>query len=126
MNLDEALPEFLDDSVVLFALFAMTLSAADISGTWNAVGKDTKQTFKRTFVFKQDGTKLTGTTTSKQWGRSKIENGKIDGDALSFTITLVFDVGDLKASFTGKVDGDVIKMTEANGKTLDFTAQRAP
>jgi hypothetical protein len=114
-------------TLMLFALFAMTLSAADITGTWNAVGKDTKQTFKRTFVFKQDGTKLTGKTTSKQWGTSKIENGKIDGDDLSFTITLVFDVGDLKASFTGKVEGDLIRMTaEANGKTLDFTAQRAP
>ena len=114
-------------TLLLCALFAMTLSAADITGTWNAVAQDTKQTFKRTFVFKQDGTKLTGKTTSKQWGTSKIENGRIDGDAFSFTITLVFDVGDLKASFTGKVDGDRIKMTaEANGKTLDFTAQRAP
>ncbi len=113
--------------MMLFAMFAMTLSAADITGTWNAVGKDTKQTFKRTFVFKQDGTKLTGKTTSKQWGTSKIEDGKIEGDAFSFTITLILDVGDLKVSFTGKVDGDVIKMTaEANGKTLDFTAQRAP
>ena len=114
-------------TLMLFALFAMTLSAADISGTWNAVGKDTKQTFKRTFVFKQDGTKLTGKTISDRWGKSAVENGKIEGDDLSFTMNVIFEVGYLKVSITGKVEGDVIKMTaEAGGSTLDFTARRVP
>ena len=82
--------------LMLFTLFAMTLSAADITGTWNAMAKDAKGTYKRTFVFKQDGTKLTGTTLSDRWGKSKIENGKIEGDALSFTITLMFESATLR------------------------------
>jgi len=113
--------------MMLFALFAMTLSAADITGTWNAVAKDKKETFKRTFVFKQDGTRLTGKTISERYGKSAIENGKIEGDTFSFTINLILEVGYLKVSFTGKVEGDVIKMTaEASGSTLEFTAKRAP
>jgi hypothetical protein len=113
--------------IMLFALFAMTLSAADITGKWNAVAKDAKGTYKRTFVFKQDGTKLTGTTSSDRYGKSKIENGKIEGDALSFTMTVLFEIDSLKVHFTGKVEGDFITMTgEAGGGTLEFIAKRAP
>src|SRR5208283_4084899 len=64
--------------IVLFGLFAMALSAADVTGTWKAVAQGTNGTIKRTFVFKQDGTKLTGKTISDRWGKSAIENGKIE------------------------------------------------
>jgi len=105
----------------------MALSAADVTGTWKAVAQGTNGTIKRTFVFKQDGTKLTGKTISDRWGKSAIENGKIEGDDLSFTMNVIFEVGYLKVSITGKVEGDVIKMTaEASGSTLAFTARRAP
>lgn len=109
-----------------FALFAMTLSAADVTGTWKAVAKDNTGEYKRTFVFKQDGTTLTGKTFSDRWGKSTIENGKIDGDVLTFTMTLVAEVGDVKVFFTGKAEGDAMKLTaEASGKTLEFIAKRA-
>ena len=113
--------------LVLFALFAMTLSAADITGTWKATAEGVNGTLKRTFVFKQDGTKLTGKSISDRWGKSAIEDGKIEGDALSFTITVIYEFGYLKVSFTGKVQGDVITMTaEASGSTLEFVAKRVP
>ena len=111
---------------LLFALFATILSAADITGTWKAVAQGTNGPIKRKFVFKQDGTKLTGKTISDRWGKSAIENGKIEGDALSFTTNVIFEIGYLKVSFTGKVEGDVIKMTAgAEGSTLEFIAKRA-
>ncbi len=112
--------------LILFALLAMTLSAADITGTWKATAKSGNETFKRTFVFKQDGTKLTGTTTSDRFGKSAIQNGKIEGDAFSFTMTVNIEFGGVKISITGEVQGDVIKMTaEFQGSTLEFTAKRA-
>ena len=108
-------------------LFAITLSAADITGTWKAALKTSDGTFKRTFVFKQDGAKLTGNTTSDRWGKSNIKNGKIDGDNITFTINIGMEFGDLDVSFTGKVEGDTIKMTAAAaGITMAFTARRTP
>jgi len=112
---------------MLLILFAMNLSAAEVTGTWKAVVKTEKGTINRTFVFKQDGTSLTGKTTSDRWGTSAIKNGKIEGDRLSFTITVDIEFGAVKIAMTGKVMGDVIQMTaEVSGQTLDFAAKRAP
>ena len=114
-------------SIMLVVLSAITLSAADISGTWKASAKSTTGggTIKRTFFFKQDGIKLIGTSTSGRWPRSAIENGKIEGDTLSFTLTVDIEFGNVKISFTGKVQGDVINMTaETDGKPFDFIAKR--
>ena len=113
--------------VLLFALFAMTLSAADITGTWKATKQMGKGTIKRTFVFKQEGTKLTGKSTSDRFGSSAIKDGKIEGDTLSFLLMVNIEFGDVRVSFTGKVVGDVINMTAVvDGGTVEFTAHRAP
>jgi len=113
--------------MTLFMLFAATLSAADVTGTWKAALKSQNGTVKRTFIFKQDGAKLTGNTTSDRWGKSGIKNGKIEGDNLSFTITLVLEFGAVEVSVTGKVQGDAIAMVAAfQGSTVEFTAQRTP
>jgi len=112
--------------IMLFVLFAATLSAADVTGTWKAAAKIKNGTIKRTFVFKQDGTTLTGKTISDRFGPSVIKNGKIEGDALSFTISLDIEFGAIEISFTGNVRGDVIEMTAAfQGSKLEFTAKRA-
>jgi hypothetical protein len=112
---------------MFFILFAMNVSAADVTGTWKATVKSENSTIKRTFVFKQDGTSLTGKTTSDRWGTSAIKDGKIEGDTLSFTMTVAIEFGAVKIAVTGKVKGDIIQMTaELSGKTLDFVARRAP
>jgi hypothetical protein len=111
--------------IMLFLLFATTLSAADITGIWKAGGKTTNGTIKRKFVFKQDGTKLTGKTISDRFGASTIKDGKIEGDSLSFTITVDIEFGTVKISVTGKVRGDVIDLTaEFEGNTVELTAKR--
>ncbi len=111
--------------IVLIALFAMPLSAADVTGTWTTTAKSGSGTIKRTFVFKQDGTKLTGKTSSDRWGTSAIKDGKIEGDTLSFTITVDIEFGAVNVSFTGEVQGKVIKMTAGvEGKTVEFIANR--
>jgi len=112
--------------MMIFVLVAFTLSAGDITGTWKATVEGQNGTIKRTFVFKQDGTTLTGKTTSDRWGTSKIKDGKIEGDTLSFTIAVDVEFGIVNVSVAGKVEGDIIKMkAEVSGSTLDFTASRA-
>lgn len=68
-------------------------------------------TFERTFVFKVDGSKLTGETAGSFLGKSVINDGKVDGDNLSFTISVNFQGNDTKVSYNGKVSGNDIKMT---------------
>ena len=81
----------------------MVASAADISGNWKGTADLQGQAIERTFVFKVDGTKLTGETNSQLLGKSTIEDGKIDGDNISFTITANFQGNALKMTYKGKV-----------------------
>jgi len=114
-------------ALALTALFASILCAADISDKWKGTAETQFGTIERTFVFKVDGNKLTGETSSDRFGKSTIEDGKIDGDNVSFTITVNFNGNEGKVSYKGKVSGDTIKFTvEVPGvdQTIEYTAKR--
>jgi hypothetical protein len=109
------------------ALFAFTALAADVSGTWKGSADTPNGTIERTFVFKVDGTKLTGETTSNMFGKSVIEDGKVDGDNISFTITVNVQGTEGKVNYKGKVQGDEIQFTvqiPAINQTMELTAKR--
>jgi hypothetical protein len=113
----------------LTAVFAFTASAADISGNWKGTAETPNGTVERTFAFKVDGHKLTGETTSSMFGKSTIEDGKVDGDDVSFILTVNVQGSDAKVSYKGKVQGDTIKFTvelQALGQTVEMTAKRVP
>jgi len=113
----------------LMAVFAFTASAADISGNWKGTAETPNGMIERTFVFKVDGHKLTGETTSNYLGKSAIEDGKVDGDDVSFSLTVKMQGSEAKVSYKGKVDGDTIKFTvevQGFGQTLEMTAKRVP
>jgi len=113
-------------SMALLAL-AATAAAADISGTWKGTADTPNGPVERTFIFKVDGNKLTGETTSSMFGKSVIEDGKIDGDNISFTITVSFQGNEAKVLYKGKVTGDEIKFTveiPAINQTIEYTAKR--
>jgi len=112
--------------LLLLTVFACTASAADVTGTWKGTAETPNGTIERTFVFKVDGNKLTGETSSQMMGKSVITDGKVDGDNVSFTITVKFQDNEMKLNYNGKVSGDVIKFhVEADGgTTLDYTAKK--
>jgi len=115
--------------LALTALLAFTALAADVTGTWKGTAETPNGTMERTFVFKVDGDKLTGETTSSMFGKSTITDGKVDGDNLSFTITANFQGNDVKINYKGKVssDGKEIKFTveiPGGGQTVEYTAKR--
>jgi osmotically-inducible protein OsmY len=113
--------------LLLLAMFAFTASAADVSGTWKGTAQTPNGTTERTFVFKVDGNKLTGETTSDMFGKSVIEDGKIDGDNISFSITVNVQGNEGKVNYKGQVEGDQIKFTvniPAYNQTVEYTAKR--
>jgi hypothetical protein len=114
-------------ALALSAIFASILLAADVTGTWKGTAETQFGTVERTFVFKVDGNKLTGETSSDRFGKSTIEDGKIDGDNLSFTITVSFQGNEGKVNYKGKVSGDTIKLTaeiQGSDQTIEYTVKR--
>ncbi len=83
---------------------------------------------ERTFVFKVEGNKVTGETTSSMMGKSTIEDGKIDGDSITFNITGKFGDNEMKLSYKGKIkDNEIVFESSAGGggQTIEWHAKKA-
>lgn len=102
-------------TVLLVAVCALAASAADISGKWVASvpGRDGTP-MEQTFVFKMDAGKITGTLTMNFGGQAmeqKIVDGKLEGDALSFTTVMEFNGNEMKFLYKGTVSASEMKLT---------------
>jgi hypothetical protein len=98
---------------LIATMIVLTIAAfaADISGNWKGTAEGPQGNLERTFTFKVDGSKLTGETTSQMLGKSTIQDGKIEGDTITFSITADFGGNELKLNYKGKVTGDTIELT---------------
>ena len=68
----------------MIAFCALPIFAANVTGKWTAEDKDPDGNPSTiTYVFKQEGTQLTGTVTIPD-ETSNISSGKVDGDKISF------------------------------------------
>jgi hypothetical protein len=106
---------------------AVVLHAADVTGKWTAqVPGRNGQTREVTFMLKQDGAKLTGTTSGRQ-GDTPIADGKVEGDTVSFTVTRNFNGNQMKMTYKGTVTANEIKFTQQRegGEPRQFTAKRS-
>jgi len=122
-----------DMKTTLLALLAMlcitfAASAADVSGKWTAEipgrGGNTQTT---TFNLTQSGDAVTGNVTTPQ-GDRPIENGKIDGDTLSFSQSVQGrDGNSVTIKYTGKVSADHIDFSRdaGRGNPVTFTAKKS-
>lgn len=112
--------------LLVLALYVGTALAADVAGTWKGTAETPNGTMERTFVFQVDGTKLTGETTSEMLGKSTITDGKVEGDAISFTITVNFQGEERKIQYKGKIAGTELKLSADLGDigTIEYTAKK--
>ena len=115
--------------IALLALFALSASAADISGNWKGTAETPNGTVERTFTFKVDGSTVTGETASQLFGKSTITDGRIEGDNVTFSIVVKFQDNELKVNYKGKVNpnGNEIKFTaeaQDGGFTVEYVAKR--
>ena len=109
------------------AAFALSAFAADPSGTWKVTADSPNGSMVRTFTFKADGAKLSGEPDSELVGKSPLEDGKVDGDEVSFNITFELQGNQMKTSFKGKTAGDDITLSEVvgdSGMTLEWKGKR--
>jgi hypothetical protein len=91
---------------------ALPLRAADVTGRWASTFATDIGEQIYTFDFVVKGTVLTGTAKGNMTGESKISDGKVDGDKISFVENVDFQGMPLKISYTGQMtSADEIKMT---------------
>jgi hypothetical protein len=111
---------------ILGTFLALPALAAGIDGTWMATVETPRGPQELTFVFKAEGATLTGTVTGRR-GESALEDGRIEGDKISFKQTANFQGNSATIKYMGTLAGDEIKMTreiEGFGGPREFTAKR--
>lgn len=118
-------------SVVLATALLVSAFAADPTGKWTAEFDTQIGMQKYIFELKAEGAKLTGKAIGKvadaEATTVDIQNGKVDGDEISFLENLKFGEMDLRIEYKGKVAGDEIKFTRKVAENIveEFVAKRA-
>jgi hypothetical protein len=105
----------------LYSLIVLTAAVpivrgADLNGTWNGKIQD----IDLVYVLKADGNKLTGTAEGPA-GKLELEDGKIDGDKITFTIRF----NDRHIKHEGElVDGRIKIVTHMPGGDYEYTISK--
>lgn len=115
--------------LVAILLGGVAASAADVSGKWTGEvqGQD-GQNITITFTLKADGEKLTGKLSGPMDQDIDIADGKVNGDEISFSITMNFNDNQFTLHYTGKVTGDEMKLkmeSEDGNFSQEMTLKRA-
>jgi hypothetical protein len=113
-------------SLALFFAASLAL-AADVTGTWKGqINTPNGDKFDLTYSFKQDGEKLTGTTTGPQGDPIQISDAKVTGDQVTFSINVPMN-GGMKIAHTGKIVSESqieMKMDMGEQMSQTFTVKK--
>lgn len=109
----------------------MPIGATNVNGQWHAEleGRWGRQRIQ--FEFKAEGDKLTGKTLSQFGGETReleIQDGKIEGDTLSFVQVMKFQGNEMRVQYTGKMGDEDIAFIRKTGElgTSEFKAAKGP
>ena len=91
---------------VLLAILAGVAFAFDVSGNWSGTLSMGDNQLTLNYTFKQDGEKLTGTVQGPQGDPITLNDGKVQGEKLSFNITVPTQNGEMKIANEGTIKGD--------------------
>jgi hypothetical protein len=112
--------------VVAIVLCAAPAFAADVDGKWAGSLPTPNGDVQIGFEFKADGTSLTGSTTGPDGSSLPIKNGKIDGDKISFVVTVALGDMSFDINYTGVVAPAEIKFTlDFAGMPFDFVVKKS-
>jgi hypothetical protein len=109
----------------VLVLAAVPARAADVDGKWSGSLDTPMGAVQVGFNFKADGATLAGTTTGPDGAEVAIKNGKIDGDKISFVVTIDFGGMMFDLNYTGVVSADTAKLTiDIMGMPLQFEIKK--
>jgi hypothetical protein len=110
--------------------------AVDVTGTWEITWETQRGATTSTFTFAQDGMALVGTAQMTMGGRPgggagggtreiEITDGKVEGNAITFSMAMGMGERSMSFTFSGTVSGDTMEgtMTTPRGEN-PFTGKR--
>jgi hypothetical protein len=113
----------------IFVFLAALLAAADVNGKWTGSVDTPDGAVPVTFNLTANGEAVTGTVISSATKPStKIADGKIEGDVVTFSFVAEHDGAPIKLLCKGEVTADGLKMqmgTEDGGWSAEFLAKKA-
>ncbi|MGH9940603.1 MAG: hypothetical protein ACREAM_30535 [Blastocatellia bacterium] len=115
-------------AMVIWALLLSSVWAADLNGKWIGQVQDKgSEPREISFDFKVAGAKLTGTVAGALNG--PILNGRVNGDELSFSLSVGKEGAKRTINFKGQMANGEINFTATReggeGGSLEFSAKRA-
>lgn len=114
--------------VVMFVLVlvAAPARAADVDGKWMGAIDTPMGAINLSFTFKADGPALSGSMTGMDGAELPIKNGKIDGNRISFVVSLDFGGMMFDLNYTGVVSKGSLEMSsDFMGMPFMFTLKKA-
>ena len=103
----------------------LNASAASVAGDWRGTVSTPKGEYPISFSFTVDAGRLNGTMLGTDGTPFTIENGRIDGDIITFAVTLNYPGKSIPRTYKGTLSGDEIKFTvDSSGQTSEFVVKR--
>lgn len=114
-------------AIFALALFAFSQGAqqVNVTGDWELTFETQRGPTTMNINFKQEGEKLTVTTTGRGGEEIKAE-GTVKGNEIEWKITRTTPQGEFTITYKGKVEGDSMSGTFEGpmGRTTDWKATR--
>lgn len=100
-------------AIFMFVSLALAAVAADadVTGTWKGNLETDDGSRELTFDLKANGDKLTGTVAGLLDRALDIDEGKVEGATLTFSVISESDGNAVKLVYKGEWEGDEIKLT---------------
>jgi len=107
-------------------LAATPTFAADIDGKWTGSIDTPNGAMAVTYVFKADGAKLTGAAEGPDGSQLAFTDGKIDGNKISFNLSIDLGGGPVTFVYTGEMAGTELKLhTSFMDMPIDFVLKKS-
>jgi len=113
--------------ILALAVLAAPVFAADATGTWKGTLETEEGKHELTFNLKVDGDKLTGTVGGLRDQDVTVDEGKVVGSTITFSVMSEWEGNPIKLVYKGEVNGDEIKFTmgtDDGSWSTDLTAKR--
>jgi len=112
--------------LLLVLLYASPARAADVDGKWSGSLSTPNGDITISFDLKADGAALTGSMIGPDGAPIPIKGGKVDGNKITFNVSIDFGGMPLDLSYTGVVSPAEIKMTmDVGGMPFDFVVKKS-